>query len=82
MVDVFDMVSNSHWLVMAVELRPYLAPSSNAPTNAIDRAAQREFQLCKQIGAHPIAVMAQLVLSQAGVLCPVRVIDIIQRRDP
>ena len=30
----------------------------------------------------PIAVMAQLVLSQAGTLCPVRVIDLMRRRDP
>ena len=73
---------NSYWLAGAVELRPYLAPSSNAPTNAIDRAAQREFQLCKKLVCTPIAVMAQLVLSQAGVLCPVRVIYIMRRRDP
>ena len=40
------------------------------------------FNFASKLVRTPIAVMAQLVLSQAGVLCPVRVIDIMRRRDP
>lgn len=40
------------------------------------------FNFASKLVLTPIAVMAQLVLSQAGMLCPVRVIDIMRRRDP
>ena len=40
------------------------------------------FNFASKLVRTPIAVMAQLVLSQAGVLCLVRVIDIMRRRDP
>jgi hypothetical protein len=39
------------------------------------------FNFARKLVRTPIAVMAQLVLSQAGVLCLVRVIDIMRRRD-
>ncbi|MDC0131172.1 hypothetical protein OAI05_04810, partial [Planktomarina temperata] len=72
--------------------RPCGAPSSTQPKSAIDRATavgglgrgrllRLEISFCSQFAARPIAVVAKLVLSRAGIICQTRAFDTVSWPD-